>query len=145
MRRVILQLLIGTIPLWVGYVLNAILTVMPIPILFISLLFLILWTVLCYKTCVPHHNPMAQAAALCAFGLLMCLLAAYQILIRKAMWVSWFGLATQIYFLPALSPAATILSPFVKNTTMLPIFATEMLILFLLALIGCNLKKKKAR
>ena len=145
MMLILIQLLIGTVPLWVGYVLNAVLTVMPIPVAFISVLYLLLWMLLCYKSCVSQGNPLTQAAYFCGFGFAMLLLVAYQTLIRKAMWISWFGLATQLYFLPGLLPAATVLSPFLKTTTMLPIFITEMAILFLLALIGCNLKKKKAR
>lgn len=145
MGYIVLQLLIGTVPLWVGYVLNAIITVMPIPIAFISLLLLFLWMLLCYRSCVPHRSPIAQAAYLSGFGFVMLLLVAYQTLIRGSMWVSWFGLATQIYFLPGLLPAATILSPFIKSTSMLLIMAVEMVMLFLLALTGCMLKAKKFR
>ena len=56
MMLILIQLLIGTVPLWVGYVLNAVLTVMPIPVAFISVLYLLLWMLLCYKSCVPQGN-----------------------------------------------------------------------------------------
>lgn len=143
MRRILLQLLIGTVPLWVGYVLNAIITVMPIPILFISLLFLILWTVLCYRSCVPGHSPTAQAFLLCTFGFVMYLFVAYQEYVRGAYWVSWFGLATQMYFLPGLSAAASISRIFLNVLAIAPVSLFEMVILFLLALAGCTLKVKK--
>ena len=145
MHRILLQLLIGTIPLWVGYVLNAIITVFPIPILFFSLLFLILWAFLCYKSCIPGKNPAAQAALFCTFGFVMLAFVAYQEFIRGAFWPNYFGMATQMYFLPGLSAAAAILRPFLSTLSVARASIVDMILMFLFSLAGCLLKAKKAR
>lgn len=145
MNRILKQFFIGTIPLWLGVVLNSVLRVLPIPVYFFSLCFLVFWCWMCCKACVSWESIWKQALAFSSFGFLMLVLVLIQELILGHYWVSYFGLATQMYFMPGLSFFAVLMSPFMEILTPWPVYVVEMIGLFLAALIGCRWKQKKEK
>lgn len=134
---------IGTLPLWVGVILNSILTVLPIPVYFFSIAFLVLWGWLCRKCCARQESIVKQALYLSLFGFAMLALVLLQELILGRYWVSYFGLATQLYFMPGLALFGVFLTPFMEQIVTWPIYLVEMIGLFLTALLGCWLKCRK--
>lgn len=143
MNRIVKQFLIGTTPLWIGMLLNAVLNLIPLPIFFVSLAFLIFWTWMCYKCCVRWESIWQQAAILSGFGTLMLLFVLFQELVLHRYWVSYFGIATQMYFLPGLGFFAVLISRILPVTTPWNVYIVELIGLFLCALLGCRLKTRK--
>lgn len=72
MDRAIRLIVIGIMPLILGFVLNWLLMILPITgffILLLSLLFLIVWGYAAFKIASPSRNFILQAFLMCIFGL----------------------------------------------------------------------------
>ena len=145
MSKTVKQICIGTLPLWVGILVNAVISYFPIPIFLFSIIYLFLWAYLCYRACDPKASAVKQALNLCLFGLVMFLLVTYQECVRGEYWMNYAGILTQMYFLPALSAGVFLLRPFMEVLTVYSAYVVEMVLLAALCLLGCALKVKKAR
>lgn len=143
MNRDLKLLCIGTLPFWVGIVLNSVLNLFPIPVFFFSVVYLLLWTYLCCRCCDPRQPLLRQGLLLCLFGFVMLVLVAYQECIRGGYWMNYFGIATQLYFLPALSFSAFLLRPFTDTIAAFPAYVAEMALMALCCFGGCLLKARK--
>lgn len=145
MNRDLKLLCIGTLPFWVGIVLNSVLTLFPIPVFLFSIVYLLLWIYLCYRCCDPKQSPFHQSLLLCLFGFVMLVLVTYQECIRGGYWMNYFGIATQLYFLPALSFSAFLLRPFLDVLSAFPAYVLEMALMALGCFGGCLLKQRKKK
>lgn len=143
-------ILLGIIPLVVGYILNYAILYLPISDLLMNILelgFLFLWGYLAYLVSAPEKNSVMQAFVLCAFGLLMLILVLYQELIIKQYWLNIFGFASQMYFLPFLTLVSTLLTFFVQlfmpAIRIWPFYAAIWICMFAVSCAGCLLKQKE--
>lgn len=142
MKQNLKLLLIGTIPLWVGIVLNSILTVASMPIFIFSAFFMGAWCFLSYKCCIGWQDLLPQALWLNLFGIIMFLLVMIQEL-SGSYWMSYLGMATQLYFLPGLGFVSVLIGRLMDVITLPPLYTAEMVFLFLFSLLGCWLKSRK--
>lgn len=142
MKRNLKLFFIGTIPLWVGIVINSILSVASMPIFIVSAFFMACWCFIGYKCAIGWQELLPQAIWLNLFGFVMLALVALQEL-SGGYWISYFGMATQLYFVPGLAFVAVIIGRMMENITVLPLYAAETVFLFLFSLLGCWLKSKK--
>ena len=97
MKRNIALLLLGILPLPLGYALNFVILSLPsssILLYAVSIGFLLLWVLLARRVSAREGRPIVQALLLSAFGLLMLLLAFYQELVMGRYWVNLFGAST---------------------------------------------------
>ena len=143
MKRIVKLILIGTLPLWIGIVLNSILTVASMPIFIVSAFFMGAWVYLCYKCAIGWQDLLPQAVCLNLFGFVMLLLVLFQELVLGSYWMNYLGMATQLYFLPGLAFVSVLIGRHMPVITIPAMYASEMVILFLLSLLGCWLKSRK--
>lgn len=107
MKRNIALLLLGILPLPLGYALNFVILSLPsssILLSAVSIGFLLLWVLLARRVSAREGQPIVQALLLSAFGLLMLLLVFYQELVMGRYWFNLLGAAPQLYFLPPSVP-----------------------------------------
>ncbi|MBP3485544.1 MAG: hypothetical protein J6J81_01790 [Oscillospiraceae bacterium] len=135
----------GVLPLLVGYGLNFLLLRLPfpVPLGLLGLALLGLWGVLAYRLADPGRRCLPQALALCAFGLLMLALVLFQELALGEYWQSALGFASQMYFLPALSVSAAVMTPFLSVVTTWPLYIGEWCLLLAVSCGGCALKRRR--
>ncbi len=141
-------ILLGLIPLAVGYIMNYTLLQLPIPgvllyVIEIGLLFL--WGYLAYRVSAHDKNPVLQAFLMNSFGLLMLVLILYQELILGHFWHGMVGHATQIYFLPLLSLVARIMVFAIRAMAPIRIWPFCVVIwisMFAVCYVGCVKKQK---
>lgn len=146
MDRAIRLIVIGIMPLILGFVLNWLLMILPITgffMLLLSLLFLIVWGYAAFKISSPSRNFILQAFLMCIFGLLMLILVLYQELAMGEYWGNLIGVGTQMFFLPWISLASTIIRPFMNVTRVWPLEIAIWIVLFILGCIGCIVKQHK--
>ena len=150
MPKTVTLLLLGILPLAGGFALNFMMF-LPIPgfVFFpVQLALLALWGYLAYRVSAPRKSAFAQALALCAFGLAMLALVLYQELVMGEYWGNLAGFGTQMYFLPVLSVAVSVLQPFLRAFTEVvrvwPLYIAVWVLLFLAGLAGCCLKRRRA-
>lgn len=143
MKRNLKLALIGTIPLWVGIVINSILSVATMPIVIVSGFFLGCWCFISYKCAIGWEDLLPQALWLNLFGFIMLVLVLIQELILGSYWINYVGLASQLYFLPGLGFVSFLIGRMMETITLPPLYAAEMVFLFLFSLLGCWLKSKK--
>ena len=135
----------GMLPLLAGYGLNFLLLRLPLPVPLglMGAALLVLWGILAYRLADPGRRCLPQALALCAVGLLMLALTGWQELALGAYWPNPLGFASQMYFLPALSVSAAVMSPFLKVITTWPLYAGEWVLLAAVSSCGCALKHRR--
>ena len=143
MKRIVKLILIGTLPMWIGIVLNSILTVASMPIFIVSTFFMGAWVYLSYKCTIGWQDLLPQALWLNLFGFVMLLLVLFQELILGSYWMNYLGMATQLYFLPGLAFVSVLIGRHMPVITTVTMYAAEVVVLFLLSLLGCWLKSKK--
>ena len=143
MKRIIKQILIGTIPLWMGIVLNSILSVASMPIFIVSAFLMGCWCFLSYKCAIGWEDLLPQALWLNLFGFVMLTLVLLQELVLGGYWMNYLGMATQLYFLPGLAFVSVLIGRHMTTISIPPLYAAEMVCLFLFSLLGCWLKSKK--
>ncbi len=144
MAKTVRLICVGVLPLLAGFLLNWILPVFPIHgfvAVMVSVLLLIGWGYLACKLSDPDRSLPMQSFFMCAFGLVMLLLVLYQELVLKAYWGNTFGLATQMFFLPWLTLASSVISPFVSRVW--PMYVLIWVGLFAASCAGCSLKRQK--
>ena len=142
MKRIIKLILIGTLPLWIGILLNSILTVASMPIFIVSAFFMGAWIFLCYKCTIGWQDLLPQALWLNSFGFVMLALVLFQELILGSYWMNYLGMATQLYFLPGLAFVTVLIGRHMEVISLSVMYAWEAVLLFLLSLLGCWLKSK---
>lgn len=136
MKRTVRLLLLGMLPLAVGYLMNYMLMLLPFPLLFGSLVPLILWAWLSGRMADVSESALLQALLLNAFGLLMLLLALLQELILGGYWENTAGLFSQLFFLTGLPLASVLLRPLTATASLWPFYGASWLFLFLTSLAG---------
>ena len=87
----------------------------------------------------PGRDPVMQAFLLSAFGLVMLALALYQELVAGQYWPGRVGFGTQMYFLPFLSLASSIVNRFFSRIW--PDYIVVWLGIFLAGWAGCLAKQ----
>lgn len=144
------RLLMAVSPLAIGYGLNYVVLNFPVPGFLMNLFeicLLFFWGYFSYHIASRERNPILQACLFCAFGFLMLLLVLFQELVLGNYWFNVFGTASQLYFLPLFSLAATVLrfslSLFVPITRIWPYCIVVWGCMFVASCVGC-LKKGKA-
>ncbi len=143
MKRTLKLILIGTLPMWIGIVLNSILSVASMPIVIVSAFFLGAWCFVSYKCTIGWQDLLPQALLLNAFGFLMLVLVLIQELVFGSYWVNYLGMATQLYFLPGLAFVSVLIGRHMEVLSLPPLYAAETVFLFLFSLLGCWLKSRK--
>lgn len=144
MRHVFRLLFLGLIPLAVGYLLNYVLMALPFPLLFASVIPLIVWAWLCGCFADGRRSVFGQAALMNAPGLVMLALVLVQEIGLGAYWQNSVGLFSQLYFLSALPLAVTLLNLLPGTISRLwPYYIVSWLLFFGLSLLGCRLKKRR--
>ena len=101
------------------------------------------WVYLCYKCAIGWQDLLPQAVCLNLFGFVMLLLVLFQELVLGSYWMNYLGMATQLYFLPGLAFVSVLIGRHMPVITIPAMYASEMVILFLLSLLGCWLKSRK--
>ena len=143
MKRIVKLILIGTLPLWIGILLNSILTVASMPIVIVSAFFMGAWVYLSYKCTIGWQDLLPQVLWLNLFGFVMLILALFQELILGSYWMNYLGMATQLYFLPGLAFVSVLVGRHMPVITLPAMYTAEMVALFLFSLLGSWLKSKK--
>lgn len=146
MVRVIRLIGIGIVPLIVGFVLNWLMTILPITGFFmslLSLLLLIIWGYAAFKISSPSGNFVLQAFLMCVFGLLMLILVLYQELAMGEYWGNLIGYGSQLFFAPWILPASTVIIPFMSVIRIWPMYIAIWIALFISGCIGCFVKQRK--
>ena len=135
----------GALPLLAGYGLNFLLLRLPLPapLWLMGATLLVLWGVLAYRLADSGRRSLPQGLALCAFGLWMLALVLWQELALGAYWQGPLGFASQMYFLPALSVSAAVMTPFLKVVTPWPLYIGEWVLLLAAGCGGCALKRRR--
>ncbi len=137
---------IGVLPLLAGLLFHFILCYLPIGgflLCFMNLVLLLLWGYGAYRAADAAKSPVIQALALSAFGLLMLALALWQELVLWQYWPNFIGFGTQLYFLPFLTLASTLVTPFSDVVRVWPMYILIWVWIFLISFIGCRLKRRK--
>lgn len=149
MKRNIALLLLGILPLPLGYALNFVILSLPsssILLSAVSIGFLLLWVLLARRVSAREGRPIVQALLLSAFGLLMLLLVLYQELVMGRYWLNLLGAAPQLYFLPLLSLGFTLsnvlIQPFLPTLEMWLVYLLAWLLLFAAGCAGCFWKAR---
>ena len=143
MKRTARLLLLGMLPLAVGYLRNYLLMLLPFPLFFGSLVPLLLWAWLSGKMADLSENIWMQALLLNAFGLLMLLLTLLQELLLGGYWQNVLGLFSQVFFLTGLPLASVLLRPLTATQALWPFYLASWLFLFLLSLAGIWLTRRR--
>lgn len=137
---------VGILPLILGFLLNRLMWTLPITgfiSISLGLLLLLAWGYCSFKLSNPIKSPILQAFLMCAFGLLILVLVLYQEIIRGAYWGNVIGLGTQVFFLPWLSLAFTVISPFLNVVRVWPMYIVIWIGLFITSCVGCLMKQHK--
>lgn len=137
---------VGIIPLFLGFLLNWLMTILPITgfvSILLGLLLLLVWGYCSFKLSSPTQNFILQAFSMCAFGLLLLILVLCQEIIVGAYWNNVIGFATQMFFLPWISLAAFITGPFMNVIRLWPMDMVIWISLFVISCVGCFLKRRK--
>ena len=137
------QLCLGILPLLVGILYNYAIVFLPFPIFFMSILFVVLWLVLCYMAANPEKNAALQTARMCLFGAVMLALVLYQELVQGSYWRNPIGSLSQIYFLPAMSFFGSFITPFLDVIRTFPIYIASYIGMCLICLGACLVKIRK--
>lgn len=148
MARTIKLVLLGFMPLVIGYALNYAMLSWPLygwKLNIISVALLLLWGLLAYCAAAPGKSPAVQALLLCAFGILMLLLVLCQELVSGQYWPGVVGLSTQMYFLPLMSLSSSLLAS-VFHAPAITVWLCCVIALacmFAVGYLGCRLKQKR--
>lgn len=137
---------IGVLPLLVGLLFHFILCYLPIGgflLCLMNLVLLLLWGYGAYRAADATKSPVIQALALSAFGLLMLGLGLWQELVLQRYWPNFIGFGTQLYFLPFLTLASTLVTPFSDVVRVWPMYILIWVWIFLISFIGCWQKRRK--
>lgn len=148
MARTIKLVLLGFMPLVIGYALNYAMLSWPLygwKLNIISVALLLLWGLLAYCAAAPGKSPAVQALLLCAFGILMLLLVLCQELVFGQYWPGVVGLSTQMYFLPLMSLSSSLLAS-VFHAPAITVWLCCVIVwacMFAVSCLGCRLKQKR--
>lgn len=144
--RVLCLIAVGISPLFLGFLMNWLVQTAPSLFAFptvLTVLLLLAWGYCSYKLTTPAKNFLLQAFAMCAFGLVMLILAVYQELRMGEYWQNLIGLGSQFFFLPWISLGAKIISIFARDIKIWPMYIVSWVCLFLASGIGCYIKRQK--
>ncbi len=133
----------GIIPMVVGFLLNWLMMLLPIygiVSILLAVVFLLLWGYFAFKLSNSRQNSILQAFLMCAFGLIMLALVLYQELAMGQYWINLMGFATQMFFLPCLSLASLVVSPFMDVIRVWPMYIVIWAAMFIASCIGVFVK-----
>lgn len=145
MMKTIKLICCGIIPMVVGFLFDRIIILLPIPHLLsmmLAIVLLFLWGYFAYKISTPERNSILQAFLMCGFGLIMLALVLYQELVLGSYFGNISGFATQVFFLPYLSIASAVVSPFMKVIRIWPMYIVIWVAMFIISYIGFSAKKR---
>lgn len=145
MRRAVKLFCMGVLPLPIGFLLNYYI-LLGLPLYGFSLIgaaLLAAWGYMAFRVSDAGKSPMVQAFLLSAFGLLMLVLAVYQELVLGHYWPNRIGSGTQMYFLPFLSLALSVMGRFFSRIW--PGYIAVWLAIFFASWAGCRAKRGKQR
>lgn len=134
---------LGFLPLMTGYLLNFLILNTVAPILLLNVLFLLLWTYLCYRFAEPGRNALLQSLCICAVGFVMLALVLFQEIGMGEYWPNAIGFASQIYFLPLITLMTIPIAPFMDVITTRAIMIAVQICLFVASCLACRLKTKR--
>ena len=135
----------GAAPLLLGLLFNYVLLYLPVPGVLLIVLecgLLAAWGCAAFRLSDPKKNPLVQAFLLSGFGLAMLALVLYQELVLGQYWGNFLGLGTQVFFLPFLTAAASVVSPFMEIVRIWPMYIVTWICLFLIGCAGCLIKRR---
>ena len=135
--------LLGFVPLLVGYLLNYVFLLLPGSPFFFAIVLLLLWAVLCRKKAMLGLHPLLQALLMNGVSLVMLLLTVIQEYIVGGYWANIFGLLSQVCFLPCLSLVAVFMGWFTSTLRLVPIYAAEWLLMFAASAIGITVNNRR--
>lgn len=146
----VLLLLLGVLPLPLGYLLNYAMWQFPLSgalLTGVNLLLLLLWGCLAYWFSSPRGNPLLQALLLCSVGLVVLVLVLFQEVVREGYWFNFVGVGSQMFFLPFLPlgfTAADLLAGlFLSSMRVWPAYLAAWLLMLAAAWAGCVLKSRR--
>lgn len=138
MKKMILAILglTGLLPFFLGFYIDS-RQLTPIPFL-LSLLFLLIPACIAFLANRVVDSPKAVVTAINLAAGLDLLLVGIQELILGRYWAGWFGIATQLYYLPVLGLGFS-LSPWMH--TLFSAYLTGFLLMAASSYVGCRLQK----
>ena len=140
MKKSLLILLSGFLPLLVGFLQNYLMVQLQVafPYFLLGLLMMSAWALLSKTLHDPTAARWKTPVLLNLPGFLFLALAILQELVIGAYWTGFFGLAPQYYFLPMLSLSFSLTMNFFS--TMPPAYLLSFLLMLAATLMGCKLK-----
>ena len=136
-------LLMGLVPLAVGYLLNFVMMALPVPPFFLGAVMLVLWGYYCHKRAADDTSAVLQTLMMNAVGTLMLILVLVQELILGAYWGNYAGLITQVYFLPCLPLISVLAHIFTRVTALWALYLIEWAFMLAASFIGCRAARKR--
>lgn len=136
------RIVCGILPLPIGYVLNFMLMNINLPLFLVNMFCLLLWGFLSCKLADKEHNILIQIIQMNLAGMIMLTLGVIQVVGFGRFFSNIFGILPQMYFLPMLSIAFTIITPFVEIGTMGVTFLVEWIVMLVVSYIGIRKKIK---
>lgn len=106
--RTFLRLLLGFVPLALGYAMDQALLTFELPLVTVSLIFLGAWGVLSFLLCRSRSSAFVSACVVQLPSLLALLLILYQELVQGFYFMSPLGTFPQLFFLPVIPAASRI-------------------------------------
>jgi len=140
MKKTLLLLFAGFLPLLVGFLQNYLMVQLQIafPYFLLGLLMMSAWALLSKTLHDPAAARWKTPVLLNLPGFLFLVLAIIQELVLTSYWPGFFGLAPQFFFLPMLSLSFSLTMNFF--TTMPPAYFLSFLLMVTATLLGCKLK-----
>ena len=120
MGRPFCLLALGLLPFAAGYLLDAAIFVLPVPLILVGIVALLLWGALGVRLGRRGGHPLGNTLLLHLPALVVLLLLLYQELVRQAYWESMLGYATQMFYLPVLAIGTRMVAPFLSVITVWP-------------------------
>lgn len=141
----ILLIVLGLLPFALGGLTNWLMVansymLPPALLLVISLIALLFWAVLAYVTKKYIRDTKKVMLCLHVVPLIMLLLLGIQELLLHQYWTNFFGMLTQLYYLPLLR-LGTILIGWL-SASLFPIYCVAFLLMAVAAFAGCKLQRK---
>lgn len=147
MKKIIV-ILFGCVPFLIGGLLNwgmiIYMTRVRFPYIVFGVMMLLLWTFAAYVLCKKAKKPLETLILFNLPAFIVLALIMVQELILGSYWLNFFGLLTQVFYLPIISIASRIAGMTLKTITMTPVYSISFVLMAGVASLGCWLSRKKA-
>ena len=147
--RTFFRILLGCVPLALGYAMDRSLLTFPLPLLTVSLIFLGAWFILSFLLCRSRRSAFVSACVVQLPSLIAVLLVLYQELMQGYYFSGLLGTLPQLMFLPVLPAAAKIcysvpqLAGTVTDLRIWPAYIIGFFLMLVVAWAGGKLKPKR--